>query len=170
LREFLDWLEVEARGFAIISLMFKMLIVDLAWNFFAMTVLLGFGSTFSFYGQLAFPLPESLDMNFSIFLFSAALIEEWIFRFLPLLIVVRIFGKSPIVFVTMIISSVIFGACHGGPINIMFQGVSGFFFCIVFLKCGGFQSRPLKALLSSTTSHFLFNLVIFAIGMMARGV
>ena len=167
---FLDWLEVEARGFEVVSLIFKILIIDLIWTFFAMMVMVSFGSTFSFFQLASIPIPDSMDWSFLVFLFSAAMIEEVIFRHVPLLIAVLMYGKSPRIIGVMVVSSIIFGLIHGGPLNLVFQGVGGFFLSIIFLKCGGFQMRPLKALFASTTAHFLYNLIIFFIGMMARGM
>lgn len=167
---FLDWLEDEAIGFEVVSLIFKILIIDLVWTFFAMMVLVGAGSTLNFYQLTSVPIPDNIDLYFLIFLFSAAMVEEALFRFFPLLIAVALWGKSRLIIGVMVVSSIIFGFIHGGPINLIFQGVGGFFLCIIFLKCGGFQKRPLKALLSSTTAHFLYNLVIFSLGVWARGM
>ncbi|OGZ97663.1 MAG: hypothetical protein A2676_03635 [Candidatus Sungbacteria bacterium RIFCSPHIGHO2_01_FULL_51_22] len=56
--------------------------------------------------------------------------------------------------------SAIFGAAHGNIINIFIQGVSGFMSLLLFLKCGGWQGRYVKALLTTGITHTLFNGVL----------
>lgn len=65
-------------------------------------------------------------------LVQAPLIEELIFRYAPLQFV----KGTPHVLPMMIISSAIFGWLHGGFINVMMQGVTGFCFAVVYVKNG----------------------------------
>ena len=110
-----------------------------------------------------------LSLYFPCFLYFSAAIEEIIFRCIPLMLAVEILGTSKKVFLVAIFSLIIFGTSHGGYDHIFLQGISGFICCIVFLKCGGFNENYLKGFLSSTTSHFLFNMILMLITVIAEG-
>ena len=98
-----------------------------------------------------------LTWRFPFVLFFFALAEELLFRFLFLADAVKYDASLKIVIGLSIISSVLFGFVHGGAIKIPMQGVFGLVFCYVYLRCGGFQGRFVKATLCSTLSHFLWN-------------
>ena len=73
------------------------------------------------------------------------------------------------VLVFAIIFSVIFGFLHGGIPNIFIQGVGGFMYSVLFLKCGGLQGNYTKAIATSTAVHFLFNMTLLAIAIISGG-
>lgn len=84
--------------------------------------------------------------------------EEIIFR-VPLgLIAPHV--QLPITLTAAVTSSVLFGYLHGGISHIAIQGISGFIYSIIFLKCGGMKGKRLKPLLASTSAHFLGNVLI----------
>lgn len=66
-----------------------------------------------------------------------AAVEECIFR-VPLALIATITKQPWVVGLAMITLSVIFAIVHGSWWNIPIQGVLGFGFSIVFLKCGGY--------------------------------
>lgn len=98
-----------------------------------------------------------LKWNFPFLLFLFAATEELLFRFFPLYSSVEAYGISKKVLLYAIGASIIFGLLHGSFFNIFIQGVSGFLYCLLFLKCGGFQKKYIRAFFVTTTSHFFFN-------------
>jgi len=98
-----------------------------------------------------------LPFGLAIGLFFLAFIEELLFRFVPLGLAVKFFGRSPLVILTAILFSVLFGLCHGGFRHIFLQGVTGFVLSIVFLKCGGFQKKLLRATFVCAIIHASLN-------------
>lgn len=105
-----------------------------------------------------------ISLKLSKILVREATIEEFWFRLLPLSLAVVVWGKSFWVYAAATVSSVIFGYIHGGVINIFLtQGVIGFSWCVLFLKCGGFQKKFLTAYLCAIMAHFLFNQTLFAL-------
>ena len=109
---------------------------------------------------------EFLIQNHPILLFSwlpfFAAIEELIFR-LPLRIFIKRNVNFSTLFVVSVTLSVLFGLAHGGWIGVPAQGIMGLMFCVVFLKCGGFQKKYLKAFFSSTLVHFVYNFIGFSL-------
>lgn len=89
--------------------------------------------------------------------------EEILFRWLPFTIVCLEKFNFKTVITTAIISSVIFGYLHGGFIHIFVQGIGGFIFCLLYLKCGGYHNRNIKAVFVSTSAHALYNVLLIAL-------
>jgi len=147
------WLEREARG---------------KWVYFYIFICLTFTFvyTYSFFALIHFfnvhthhPDREGIELVWytPFLLFVCALIEEIVFRFLPLHIVIdRKWSLSKILLVAAVMS-VVFGIAHGGIFFILIQGVFGFVCSIMFLKCGGLEKRYFKAVAVTTTVHFLWN-------------
>ena len=96
-------------------------------------------------------------------LFVAAFSEEVVFRFVPLSIALAGGFTFAGIMGTAVVSSVIFGLGHGGIAHIGIQGVAGFVWCLLFLKCGGFHRHYVRATLVTTMGHVLYNLSVFAI-------
>lgn len=92
-----------------------------------------------------------------------AAIEEFIFR-LPLILFIWKNAQPKTMLMIMIFLSVIFGLGHGGWVGVPIQGVMGFIFCLVFLKCGGMQKKYMKAFFSSTGVHFAYNFIVIGTG------
>ncbi len=93
-------------------------------------------------------------------LFSIALMEEIIFRFVLLGGAIQIWGATWPVLLVLALSSIIFGLMHGRPVNILLQGVGGIVFCIIFLKCGGFAHHFLMATFVVALAHSIFNSIV----------
>ncbi len=97
---------------------------------------------------------------FPFLLMEYALMEEIIFRLpLAILITSESVGTKGIMLLAGILSFM-FGVAHGGLSHLPIQGISGFVFCLVFLKCGGLQKQFAKATAASAMTHFLFNLTV----------
>lgn len=86
----------------------------------------------------------------------APIIEESLFRLLPIGIVFLIWGKENkfILWPVIIISSVIFGWVHGSWQNILIQGSVGIVFSMAFLK-GGY--------ISAVVAHAVYNFIAVAV-------
>jgi membrane protease YdiL (CAAX protease family) len=114
----------------------------------------------------------TLDWLASIeFFLGAAIVEEIIFRLLPLylawrlVLVWRLGAKSvPLLLVVAFVSSVLFGYVHGGLLRLPVQGASGIFLSLVYLKCGGVRGKVLVPLAASSITHFLMNMMFMALG------
>ena len=109
---------------------------------------------------------EILSWYFLPFLIFAAFKEEIVFR-LPLFFAIeREVSFQKMIFFTIILS-VIFGLFHGSIVNIFMQGFCGFVFCILFLKCGGYQKKYIKAITVTTMAHFTYNLIIVTLTLLS---
>lgn len=108
---------------------------------------------------------------------AAALLEEVLFRFIPLAAVLLYIKWRPhralAVFPVMLLSSVAFGLLHAENYGVIelgtvgralfIQGVGGIMFSVVFLKYAGMRFRyVLGALVASTTAHILWNGFVIA--------
>lgn len=154
-----DWLRVEPTGTAF-------------WKFLGLSVIVifGFATWVEIILNIASLTPkdskvlEDLLLNHTILIFSLlplmAAIEELIFR-LPLRIFLKRNATPVTLCVVTLVLSFFFGYGHGGWIGVPIQGVVGIIFCVVFLKCGGFQKKYWKAFLSSTAVHFAYNYIAF---------
>ncbi len=87
--------------------------------------------------------------------------EEIMFRFLPLMWAKEMRFSIKGILIVALISSVFFGYIHGNAYNIVFQGTTGFLFSLLFLKCGGMQSKYFKATCCTFTAHYMFNAIIY---------
>jgi len=100
------------------------------------------------------------------FIIPLAIFEEFLFRFFPLAAANEIFRRNIYaVSIVAIVASARFGYLHGGWICVPIQGVGGLIFCLIFLKCGGYNRRYLKGLVSSSTAHILYNYSVVLISL-----
>ncbi|MBI5152844.1 MAG: CPBP family intramembrane metalloprotease [Parcubacteria group bacterium] len=157
MEKLLTWLKEEARGKHLYLLMLGAIFFNIIWVFMGTWIISDF---------LLLYIPPARESNIPIFtwyfpfiLFWGALWEEIIFRF-PLDIIADICDKDGRILYAIIISSLMFGYLHGGILYILFQGVFGFILCLLFLKSGGFQNNPYKALLVTTSTHFGNNALV----------
>lgn len=92
---------------------------------------------------------KTLDM-FLLAVIIAPIVEEFLYRYVPLKIAKNYFRKN--IITIAIASSVIFGLHHGSVLNIPIQGVFGLLFTWVYIRNG----LPYAIL-----SHALWNLYCF---------
>lgn len=147
----MNWTEKEVRGYYVFLFMGIAVISDFVYS-------AGFCIIANHLGVELSPVTEqspALTCDFWNMLIIMAFIEELLFR-LPLAIPVKRNWSAGSILVVAAILSVLFGLAHGAD-HIFIQGVSGFIYSIVFLKCGGFQRKFFKAFLIVTATHFLFN-------------
>lgn len=101
----------------------------------------------------------------------AAFIEEMLFRWLPLFVPLIIWGKKqktlPILIFIAVVASFLFGIAHGHLYNLAIQGAGGFVLSLFFIKCsfksGQYAILQPRALMVTTLSHFLYNMLILLV-------
>ncbi len=162
----MEWLEEEAGpvagfGFALLA---AMVIVSLQQMTDA--ALTNWGLVPAKTGEYTNPF-EYMNgfMLFDIFGLSPFL-EELFFRIVPLTIVVAFVSKSPkVLFGAALVFAILFGSIHpyalSGKIDV---AIGGFFFGLVFLKCGGLNKHFLNAGLFAVLAHSLTNILILSHG------
>lgn len=155
------WLKKEAQGKAALFWIFAVVKINLVYSFTALWVLSHMG--------VVVPNIPGIEQIFTggiiaILIVSAkyVLLEELTFRF-PLAILAWLQYSLGSVLVFALVLSIFFGLAHGSPEHILLQGVSGFFLSLLFLKCGGLQGRPFKALACAFSAHWLYNASLFFI-------
>ncbi len=92
-------------------------------------------------------------------IFLAPLVEEFVFRWLPLTLALKVaFFKEDKenLYILVAFLACIFGYIHGSFYNILIQGVAGFFFGWVYIKNG-------MSYWSAAATHFLYNFVCLVI-------
>jgi len=165
------WLEDEPRG----RRLFFWMVLPALGLFFYNLILTGIISLFILLDLDDDPVEfgiKIVSFKLPIILLGVAFIEELLFRLAPLSLALYGPENSKItdVLVMVVISSIIFGVLHGGYFNILFQGVDGLVFCLVFLKCGGWHHCYWKAIGASTVCHAFFNLLISYLAYFMHGV
>jgi len=119
------------------------------------------------------PMPKENgwdSLTWSVLFFSkwqavaAAFMEEVLFRFAPLVVMVAIFHKSRWLVAAMVIPAILFAVGHDthDPLSLTMHTTFGFCAAVMFLKCGGFRENnwlgPAKALLTVAAMHWLCNI------------
>lgn len=99
---------------------------------------------------------QIFDPYFPVIIIIVIIAEEFLFR-APLICLVASGLSVGYIIIGALLFSAVFGWYHGGVSNIFIQGVGGFIYCLLFLKCGGLQRKFWKAILSSTSAHMLFD-------------
>lgn len=154
-----QWLEKEAGGKQIFFYIFFFLLVTFIYNLAVVFIayLLGIHIITTPGKNIEF-----LMHYFPFVLIAAAFGEEVISR-LPLAIPIELGLSKKKIIASAVLLSVMFGIMHGGFVNIFLQGMAGFFYSILFLKCGGLKKKYTKALITTTAIHSLFNGIILLI-------
>lgn len=160
--KFMAWLTDDAKGFWITTgyIVFAALVV-ISLDYSIENALINWGFV------KAPPLPEAGHSPFQYYnvlmfitLFSWGPVkEEIIFRVLPLSIVIAFVSTSPAaIFGLMTTFAAIFGAIHPyGLAGKIQTGIAGFFYGLVFLKCGGLKRSFVKASVCAMAAHGLTN-------------
>ena len=162
MKKLLDWLAKEVPQKSRKWFILSAVCLSVVWSICVIMVLDFFG--------IELPQKQTMGLKiatwyFHFILFILAAIEEALFR-LPLAAITYKLGKSRVVLLAILLSSVIFGLLHGGFICIFIQGVSGIILCAVFLKCGGFQENARAGFLASVLTHYLCNVVLIWLAFM----
>ncbi len=100
---------------------------------------------------------EIASLGFLFTIISISVIEELIFRIIPLWIAIR-YLRSPWYLITAaFITAIVFGYVHGGVYNILLQGIGGFLYAIIFIRYAAGGKRILEASLVIIILHTIFN-------------
>lgn len=156
------WLQKEAQGKSALVWTFAIVKINLIYSFAALWVLPHMGIIVP-----EVPGAEKFatdDVALILAMTPYVLLEELMFRF-PLVILVWLQYSLRSVLMFALIFSILFGLAHGSSEHILIQGVDGFLLSLLFLKCGGLQGRPFKALACSFTAHWLYNASLIVISM-----
>lgn len=100
-----------------------------------------------------------LSLWFIPVLFLIATVEEAIFRIIPLTIALRESQRKSVHLTVVLLSAIVFGFIHGGPIHIFIQGIGGFLYAVIFLKYAQ-QERYGEASLVVISMHVAFNAIM----------
>ena len=150
-----NWLSREPRSIKQFAwVFFPLLLFDVAWDHLLDLAI-------NFFGFFSYELPTDIATEFlASDLFGSLLVvpleEELLFRALPLWLVVR-FAPSWALIPTVLLTSIVFGIAHGDLTAILFQGVGGITFSLMYLKCGGMRGAFIKPLLAAAALHSALN-------------
>lgn len=157
-----DWLDDEPSSMRMVGLCFVGALLLVGWSLGLCYCILTVDESFFVAKK---PLGITIMSLKCLFvLVGAGVFEEVLFRLLPLAVALRTWGLSGKTMLVALGTSILFAFAHGGIQHLLFQGVGGMLFSLVFLKCGGARDRLLKATGASSTTHILFNATLFAIG------
>lgn len=136
------------------------LITSLIYNYLAELIAnrLGFNLSQKKFGFNFF------DASTYFLLFYGAMCEELLFR-MPLIFAVERWKKFYWVMASAVAISLLFGLAHGWQYGQLFYGtvwfgIGGFGYCLIFLKCGGFQERGFQAVMTTSLIHGFYNWTI----------
>lgn len=164
------WLDKEAMGWQAVRLTILCFIFNFIYSLTAILLidyLVGMPDVlFERTSKLANP---SITDFFIVLVIIGPVMEELIFRFIPLYIILSPRSKDfNGVIIMATAASVIFGYLHGGIAHIFIQGVGGFLLCLLFLKCGGYHRRYFKGFCASFSAHALLNLTVAGVILILR--
>ncbi|MGE5298229.1 MAG: lysostaphin resistance A-like protein [Acidobacteriaceae bacterium] len=164
MNKFMDWLKNDAKGWQIVGYVVFAALITVSLDFSVENALINWGLV------PKPPLPEPTDTPFAYYnayIFISMFIwgpikEEVIFRVLPLSIVIAFISTSPkFVFPAATVFAILFGAIHPYSTVVKIDvAISGFFFGLVFLKCGGMNKAFVKASIAAMAAHGLANALI----------
>ncbi len=159
MKRFYDWLGEEAVGRKIWWYIFLFVIGNLIYCSVVIYLLQCIGVHLHERKNLGISF---VTWSFFFLLLIDLAFEELFFR-IPLIIPITLSWSTRAILLYAIPFSIVFGLLHGGFLNILIQGVAGFGLCILALKCGGLQGRPVRGFLVAYIAHVLFDITIFAI-------
>lgn len=183
-----DWLEERPEGWGYASLfavsLFTMFFVSILsnvlLNMFSAPMVSYTWITAEPAGEIGVNCLKIMTRQFWEILVLAAMLEELLFRLLPLVATALVtalvvclvneragknidIGKAVIVMSLLVAVpvSLYFGYGHGNIFNLFIQGFTGFILSMVYIKCGGVSLGFLKGFAFSSVLHFTFNAIIF---------
>jgi hypothetical protein len=161
--QILDWFEEEISFAESVTLVYNALFFEMAW----ITVVAGITSVMSIY-------PDDV-MRIVV---MAPIIEETIFRFIPLGLLVVLYATGSrisgnLIIFTVVFIGLLFGIAHLGNqgvtvvSSLLVQGVFGITLGIVFLKVSAMRVRRIfPALMASILLHAAWNGIIVVVSFM----
>lgn len=110
---------------------------------------------------------DIISWSFLVMLILISVIEELVFRIVPLVAVMRVSHQPSLYLATAFTAAVVFGYVHGGVEHIFIQGLGGFLYGVIFIKYAAGGSRLVEASLVVITLHTAFNALIGLILLMS---
>ncbi len=161
-----DWLSREPR---LLWIAITIAIMPLLYNIWC-TAITGLYSWFGVLDQMIASHPNaSMQATWALWgiMIPWVLGEEVLFRF-PLSFAARFLRRwerlrNWAIIILVIGLSAAFGWVHGGWLFVPMQGVLGAVFCLIYLKCGGFNGKFWKPLLICWIMHVVVNSHLFGL-------
>lgn len=171
------WIWKEARGLQVAGLIILCVSTQLGWSIFVFSTTLALGfipvpieaaqnlESGSLTSRVSIHASSLFTLLSKILTEIAELIaEEILYRF-PLVVPILLRWSPGGTLGIAIILSILFGLAHGNAYHILIQGVGGFFYAILFLKCGGAQRHFPKALSVTVATHILYDGTLIGLGL-----
>ena len=161
LESFEDWLEKEWTGKKVVLYILAM---DVAYFLVGTAIIMAFekfGIGVSSLPSDAVEMAKTLTYNLPANMIGEVVLEELLFRAVPLFLAVWLGARRTGLLVVILISSAIFGAIHGNLPHVFIQGFFGVIASVGYLKFGGMDGKILKPFTCVTVSHFLYDCTMF---------
>lgn len=155
-QKLIEWLKKEVEGGQLLWFLAFCLIILLNYTMLAAIV-----ATTIFKIKVSSSANPSIIRHVFFASFALTAFEELFFR-APLALAAKIWTANFQRVIWLAIAySAIFALAHtGGMTTFFFQGVGGLILSVIFLKCGGSQSKFIKPFTCSTLVHAFFNISI----------
>ena len=161
MHRFMEWLSEEATGKEVIGYIIFAALIVTSLDYTVEAAMENWGLVPSPELPKAgdYPYQYANAFFYVLLLFWGPIQEEVIFRVLPLAFVISFVSqRASVVFGIAMVFTAVFGAIHPyGTAGRIEVAISGFFFSLIFLKCGGMKKRFVKASASTVTVHGLTN-------------
>lgn len=152
-----NWIYEMPKGSEVFLLPLAVIGWDITFNNLALGILSSFTTFADQALEVGVPI---LSWDFPFELIFAAALEEVVFRILPLALVMHFVKKRWVTFSVAVIASIIFGLIHGGPMNILIQGVGGLIYSGLFIKYSDNGTKFARAGIIVILMHIIFNTMI----------
>lgn len=100
---------------------------------------------------------EIASVGFLVTILLISVYEELLFRIIPLWLAFKFAFTPGGLIMVALITAIGFGYIHGGPHNILIQGIGGFFYAILFIKYASGGKRIFEASIVVIVAHTIFN-------------
>jgi len=121
-------------------------------------------SLLKYFPEVADVVMASPGLTLFMVLVFAPVIEEAIFRLLPLTIVQLVRKPQLTRAVLIVVCGIAFGLAHGHPLNVFIQGFAGLMLGHLYLKNARSQ---LSSYLSCVAVHAMYNLTVIMVALMS---
>ena len=158
MRPVIDWIFSPPTKREFMRLPFIILAIDVVYSIVAIGVmeLLNLGSEM-IEDPDATPIAS---WEFPVIIISVSVIEELLFRIIPLVILIRYVNNRFVTLFSVIALSVSFGLIHSGWESVPVQGVGGILYSILFIKYAENGTRFLQASAVVILVHTIFNAIL----------
>ena len=159
MRTVIDWIFSTPKGAEYKMLPFLVVAWDQLYSIFVAQLLYTRERLDVMYEEGTEEVIHILSWNFPLELVGVAIIEELLFRIIPLIVLIRYVNNRFIIIVSVLVLSASFALIHGGWEKIFLQGVGGVVYSILFIKYSAGGTKFLQASLVVILVHIIFNAV-----------